>query len=102
MKRLRPERREDIPDDAEIQRFVDAANPAFRQTLIFQRETGCRPGEAYMMRHQYITDALARGVPISIIAEVTGTSAEMIARTYSHISEKKSLLLEAVNHIRPA
>lgn len=192
MKRPRPERREDIPDDAEIRRFVDAANPAFRQTLIFMRETGCRPGEVYMMekrhvdlenrevrfrigedktsgktgrprvihlndlalamvtslvsqypagplfrntegkpwtrfavncatikarnkaglqnnlavayamRHQYITDGLAKGVPISIIAEVTGTSAEMIARVYSHISEKKSLLLEAVNHIRPS
>ena len=36
-----------------------------------------------------------------MVAEVTGTSAEMIAKVYSHISEKKSLLLEAVNHVRP-
>ena len=192
MKRPRPERREDIPDDKEIAAFVEAANPAFRQMLLFMGQTGCRPGETrimekrhvdlenrevrfrigedktsgktgrprvihlndlalamitslvsqypagplfrntdgkpwtrfalncatlrarkkaglknnlavpYAMRHQYITDALARGVPISIIAEVTGTSAEMIAKVYSHLSEKKALLLEAVNHIRPA
>ncbi len=191
MKRPRPERREDIPDDGEMGRFVMAANPAFRQALIFMRETGCRPGEVYMMekrhvdlenrevrfkigedktsgktnkprvinlndqalamlrslisqypsgplfrntagrpwtryavncatikarkkagledglavayamRHQYITDALAKGVPIAVIAEMTGTSAEMIAKHYSHISEKKSLFMQAANLIRP-
>ena len=54
----------------------------------------------YALRHQYITDALARGVAIAIVAEVTGTSSEMIAKVYSHISEKKGLLLEVMNQIR--
>ena len=30
---------------------------------------------AYAFRHQHITDALAKGVPIAIVAEMTGTSA---------------------------
>ncbi|MGO9600138.1 MAG: tyrosine-type recombinase/integrase [Isosphaeraceae bacterium] len=184
-------RRDTIPDDKEMARFIAAANPAFRQLLIFMRETGCRPGEAvvmqkhhvdlvnrevrfkigedktsgktgrprvihlndtalamvrtlmtlypagpllrnlrgkpwnkcsincatrqarkkaglgnslavaYAIRHQYITDALASGVPIAIVAEMTGTSPQMIAKVYSHISEKKTLFLEAANRVRP-
>ena len=192
MRRPRPERRDTIPDDNDLKAFVAAANPAFRQLLIFMRETGCRPGEAtmmqkhhvdlankevrfkigedktsgktgrprvihlndtalamlrslialhpsgplfrnsrgkpwtefsincaarkarekaglldnlavaYAMRLQYITDALARGVPIALVAEMTGTSPEMIARVYSHVSEKKTLLMDAVNQVRPS
>lgn len=56
----------------------------------------------YAMRHQYITTALARGVPIAVVAELVGNSPEMIARVYSHISEKKALLLEAANQVRPS
>ena len=37
-------------------------------------------------------------MPFALVAEVTGT--EMIARVYSHASEKKGLLLEVVNQIR--
>ena len=55
----------------------------------------------YALRHQYITDALARGVPIATVAEMTGTSPEMIAKVYSHLSDKKVLLLAAANQVRP-
>ena len=54
MKRPRPGRREDIPDDKEIAAFVAAANPAFRQLLLFMRETGCRPGEARMIEKRHV------------------------------------------------
>ncbi len=57
---------------------------------------------AFAVRQKYITDALAREVPITLVAEMTGTSAEMIARVYSYISEKKSLLLDAANKVRPS
>ena len=57
---------------------------------------------AFAVRQKYITDALAREVPITLVAEMTGTSAEMIARVYSYISEKKSLLLDAENKVRPS
>ena len=53
------------------------------------------------IRHQYITDALTRGVSIAIIAEMTGTSPAMIAKNYSHLSEKKALFLETANRVRP-
>ena len=56
----------------------------------------------YTVRHQYITDALARGVPLAIVAEMTGTSPELIAKVYSHLSDEKKLLLEAVNQVRPS
>jgi hypothetical protein len=46
--------------------------------------------------------ATSRGLPIALVAEMTGTSPEMIAKVYSHISEKQSLLMEAVNMVRPA
>jgi hypothetical protein len=40
-----------------------------------------------VITHQYITDALARGVSIAIIAEMTGTSPAMIAKNYSNLGE---------------
>jgi integrase len=175
MKKPRPERHTEIPDDKEVARFLREASPDFREILTFIYLTGCRPGEAsmierrhvnlahkevrfkigedktsgktgkprvihlnaealatmerlcsagivgplfrnargnpwtssamacsvkrlrmrtgldsravaYALRHQWITDALARGVPISTVAEMTGTSPEMIARVYSHLS----------------
>jgi site-specific recombinase XerD len=60
-----------------------------------------QPVVPYDLRHQYITDALAKGVAIAVVAEICGTSAEMVAKVYSHISEKKGLLLEAANKVRP-
>ena len=191
VKRPRPQRREEIPDDKEVQRLFDAAKPELREFLTFLNETGCRPGEAfiierrhvdlthrevrfkigedktsgktgrprvihlndqalailkkligssepgplfrnsrgkpwnrnsvrcainrirvksdlsvdmvaYALRHRWITDALARGVSIAMVAEMCGTSAEMVARVYSHLSDKKSLLLEAASRVRPS
>jgi hypothetical protein len=55
----------------------------------------------YVIRHQYITDALARGLSIAIIAGMTGTSPAMIAKNYSHHTEKKVLFLETANRVRP-
>ena len=60
---------------------------------------------ACVIRHQHITDALASAVfiaiIIAIIAETTGTSPAMIAKNYSHLSEKKALFLETANRVRP-
>jgi integrase len=57
---------------------------------------------AYAIRHHYITDALAQGVPLSTVAEMVGNSPEVIAKVYSHLSDKKSLLMEAANRVRPS
>jgi integrase len=190
LKKPRPKRREEIPDDQEIDRFLAAAKPEFRQLLDFLHATGCRPGEAsmierrhldlvnrevrfrigedktsgktgrprvihlnetatailssllttgvtgplfrnsrgrpwnehsiscavrkireragldervvaYALRHHWATDALARGVPLATVAEMMGNSPEMVAKVYSHLSDKKALLLAAANQVRP-
>jgi hypothetical protein len=38
---------------------------------------------------------------MALVAEMCGTSAEMIAKVYSHISEKKALLLEGASIVGP-
>lgn len=56
----------------------------------------------YGLRHLWITDALERGVPIATVAELAGhSSTAMIAKTYSHLSERSSHLREALRKIRP-
>jgi integrase len=54
MRRPKPEVRTAIPTDAEIDQFIAAATPSFRQFLVFMRETGCRPGEAAMVERRYV------------------------------------------------
>lgn len=54
----------------------------------------------HSLRHQYVTDALARGVPIATVAEMCGTSPEMIVKVYSHLSDRKALLLKAAEDLR--
>ena len=56
---------------------------------------------AYALRHHWATDALARGVPLATVAEMMGNSPEMVAKVYSHLSDKKALLLKAANDVRP-
>jgi integrase len=55
----------------------------------------------YSLRHQWATDALARGVPLATVAEMMGNSPEIVARVYSHLSDKKALLMAAANAVRP-
>ena len=190
LKKPRQERRAEIPPDAEIAQFINAANPELKELLKFLHATGCRPGEAamiekrhvdldnrevrfkigedktsgktgrprvihlndqahailsklvsgsvtgpvfrntrgtpwkastldmavrkarvragldsravcYALRHHWATDALARGVPLATVAEMMGNSPEIVAKTYSHLSDKKALLLKAANQVRP-
>jgi integrase len=190
MKKPRPARREEIPDDREIARFLATAKPDFRLFLDFLYATGCRPGEAtiierrhvdlanrevrfrigedktsgktgkprvihlsedatailakllaagpsgalfrnsrgnpwnehsiacavrkireragldgrtvaYALRHHWITDALARGVPLATVAEMSGNSPAIVAKVYAHLSDKKALLMQAADMVRP-
>lgn len=49
----------------------------------------------YSFRHTYITDALVAGVDIGTVAELTGTSVQMIAQHYGHLDQKLSHLQTA-------
>jgi integrase len=51
--------------------------------------TGIEELTAYVVRHCYMTDALARGVPIAGVAELCGTSVQTIQKHYAHLDQKK-------------
>ncbi|MFU7558762.1 hypothetical protein ACMFWY_08780 [Roseiconus sp. JC912] len=42
----------------------------------------------YSYRHTYITDCLERGVDIATVAELVGTSVQMIERHCGHLSKR--------------
>jgi hypothetical protein len=54
------------------------------------------------LRHYRTTDALSQGVPLSAVAEMMGNSPEIVAKVYSHLSDKKALLMDAANAVRPS
>lgn len=50
---------------------------------------------AYAYRHSYITRALKAGMDAAVVAELTGTSLEMISRNYGHLDKEKEHLRRA-------
>lgn len=50
---------------------------------------------AYAYRHTYITDAMWQGVDVATVAELTGTSIEMIQWHYGHLAQRTDHLREA-------
>jgi integrase len=56
---------------------------------------GLKEVVAYTYRHTYITDALCRGVPAAVVAELVGTSVQMIEKHYGHLSVKGDMLRQA-------
>jgi integrase len=51
------------------------------------------PGHAtaYTLRHSTITDLVSAGLPLLTIAQISGTSAEMIERHYGHLASDAAL-----------
>ena len=51
-------------------------------------KTAGLPGDAtaYTLRHSTITDLVSAGLPLLTIAQISGTSAEMIERHYGHLA----------------
>jgi len=51
------------------------------------KAAGLPPGAtAYTLRHSTITDLVSAGLPLLTIAQISGTSAEMIERHYGHLA----------------
>ena len=46
---------------------------------------------AYTLRHSIITDLVSGGLPLLTIAQISGTSAEMIERHYGHLASSAAL-----------
>lgn len=56
----------------------------------------------YCYRHTFATDALARGVPDSVVAALLGhSSTAMVHKHYGHLSERLQALKEAADRARP-
>lgn len=54
---------------------------------------------AYALRHLYITDGAAKGIPAPILAELAGHADLRMISTYSHISDRHELLGDAAAKI---
>jgi site-specific recombinase XerD len=46
---------------------------------------------AYTLRHSTITDLVTAGLPLLTIAQISGTSAEMIERHYGHLTSNAAV-----------
>ena len=46
---------------------------------------------AYTLRHSTITDLVSAGLPLLTIAQISGTSAEMIERHYGHLASDAAM-----------
>jgi integrase len=68
-------------------------------TTLFRRiraRTGMN-ASAVTLRHHWITQALARGVPTALVAELAGhTTARQIESTYGHLDQRAELLRAAI------
>jgi len=49
----------------------------------------------YSFRHTWITEALLAGVDVATVAEMAGTSIQMIDRHYGHLSQAKNHMINA-------
>jgi integrase len=56
---------------------------------------------AYAMRHGFASDALAKGVPIAVVAEMLGHSdTRTLSAVYAHLTERTELLADAADMVR--
>lgn len=56
----------------------------------------------YSFRHTWITNALLAGVDVATVAEMAGTSIQMIDRHYGHLSQHRQHLSEAAAKVAKA
>lgn len=74
--------------------------------LRFQRlrkKTGTSPKcVLYSFRHTWITEALTAGVDVATVAEMAGTSIQMIDRHYGHLNQQRKHLSDAAKMIAAA
>ena len=49
----------------------------------------------YAWRHSWITDALIKGIPVEVVAELVGNSPQIIYENYAHVFKRHDALREA-------
>ena len=60
------------------------------------KKLGLEGVTSYTYRHTALNDALVRGVPVAMVAELYGTSIQTISKSYSHLDQKEDALREAM------
>ena len=75
--------------------------PWTRQTVTCRfrkltKKLGLEGVTSYTYRHTALNDALVRGVPVAMVAELYGTSIQTISKSYSHLDQKEDALREAM------
>jgi integrase len=73
-----------------------AAAKAMRR---LERKAGVSRLTPYAFRHTAITDALAKGIPAHVVAELMGTSVRIISRYYAHLDARRDVLREAARKL---
>lgn len=68
---------------------------AAKQMVKACRELKIPRATCYAFRHTYITEALAKGMSASIVAELVGNSPGTIHKYYSHLDQRKDELRKA-------
>lgn len=53
----------------------------------------------YSFRHTWITDALVAGVEVATVAEMAGTSIQMINKHYGHLASHRNFMIEAARQV---
>lgn len=66
---------------------------------LLRRRTGIKGLIAYSFRHTYAVRWLRAGKPVAPLAEVLGTSIQMIQKHYGHLAEQQDYLLNLVNQV---
>jgi integrase len=54
----------------------------------------------YALRHLFATDALERGVPDAVVAELLGHSVQVLHRHYAHLVSRTATLKDALDKVR--
>lgn len=85
--------------------FINSRGKPWTKGAIVRRMDNLRESTgivatAYTYRHSFITRALTAGEDIATVAELTGTSIEMISRNYGHLDKAKTHLAEAAKRMR--
>jgi integrase len=70
----------------------DAVHDRIRRVC---EDAGIEHFNAYALRSTYVTNALIRGVPVEVVAELVGTSPKMIHAHYAAVNKKTDALKEA-------
>jgi integrase len=67
----------------------------FKRLRVLEKDTQVKGVTLYSYRHTYVTNAIERGVPLLMLAELVGNSVAILIKNYSHIDQKKDALTAA-------